>query len=372
MHTPCTPTGSQPDGGDPRNSTVRFLLAETWRHEIYAAPFLRRLHELGESAFSFREELFFRSRLDVPAPFSVLSRVGCYLQEKFRCGPQVERLNTELVHSAKRLRVDAVVVFRGGQIFPDTVATLKKMGIIVAGYHNDDPLSARYPSYVWRHFRAGIDRFDHLFAYRHHNLEAFKKMGCSSASLLRSFYLREHNYRIENAEAEADVSFIGHWEPDRRTDYVRAILAQPGVRFRLWGTRWHVCPIADDLVRRLGPIQRLGREAYNVAINRSKISLVFLSTLNNDTYTRRCFEIPAAGGFMLAPYTEDLASMFEEGTEADYFRSEHEMVDKIRFYLRRDVLRERIARAGHDRLLRSGHEAIDRARQLRDELRALG
>jgi hypothetical protein len=215
---------------------------------------------------------------------------------------------------------------------------------------------------------ASIQSFDHLFAYRHRNIADFRRLGARHVSLLRSFYLREENFPIPNPGSEADVSFIGHWEDDERTACVSAILAHPKIRFRLWGTHWHLAPIAFDLGKRLGPIQPLRGQAYNLAINCSKISLVFLSSLNNDSYTRRCFEIPAAGGFMLAPYTDDLASMFREGTEAEYFRSPDEMIDKILFYLCHDDERTRIARGGHERLRRDGHEALDRARQMRDEI----
>ncbi len=313
--------------------------------------------------------MFFRPRQGLPDPLSTFSRISCRVQEKFRCGPRVVLLNSALLRAVERLGPDVVVLFRGAQIFSETIAEIRRRNVLVAGYNNDDPLSPRYPQYVWRHFVASIPSFDHLFAYRDRNIAGFRQLGARSISLLRSFYLREENFPIRNAGCEADVSFIGHWEDDGRTACVEAILAQPQIRFRLWGTRWHLAPNAFDLDKRLGPIRPLGGPEYNLAINRSKISLVFLSSLNNDSYTRRCFEIPAAGGFMLAPYTEDLTSMFREGIEAEYFRSPDEMLDKIRFYLRNGDERENIARAGRERLLRGGHEALDRARQMRDEIR---
>ena len=350
---------------------MRLLLVETWRYHIYGESFLRRLRVLGEVPLSFREEMFFRPRHGLPKPGATLSSISCRLQEKFRCGPRVDLLNSELLSAVQRLKPDAVVLFRGAQIFPETTAEIQRKGALVAGYNNDDPLSDKYPNYVWRHFAASIHSFDHLFAYRHRNITEFRRLGARSVSLLRSFYLREENFPLPGPGSEADVSFIGHWEDDGRTACIEAILAQPKIRFRLWGTGWHRAPIASELGERFGPIQPLRGPSYNLAINRSKISLVFLSSLNNDTYTRRCFEIPAAGGFMLAPFTDDLASLFREGDEAEYFRSRDEMIDKILFYLRHDDERTRIARGGHERLRRDGHEALDRARQMRDEIHRL-
>ena len=69
---------------------------------------------------------------------------------------------------------------------------------------------------------------------------------------------------------------------------------------------------------------------------------------------------------MLAQYTPDLASLFTEGVEAEYFRSPGEMMEKIRYYLGDEVARTQIAIAGYARLHQDGHEALDRARQVRD------
>ena len=100
------------------------------------------------------------------------------------------------------------------------------------------------------------------------------------------------------------------------------------------------------------------------------IALVFLSRLNHDTYTRRCFEIPITGTLMLSEYTPDLASLFEEGVEAEFFRGPEELLDKVRFYVRNDEARRRVGLAGRARILRDGHEALDRAKQVLGAMRA--
>ena len=100
-----------------------------------------------------------------------------------------------------------------------------------------------------------------------------------------------------------------------------------------------------------------------MAISGTKIALCFLSKLNEDTYTTRNFQIPAMRTFMLSEYTPDLASLYEEGKEAEFFRSQEELVDKVRYYLQHESEREEIARAGHRRVLADGHDVVSRARQ---------
>jgi spore maturation protein CgeB len=291
------------------------------------------------------------------------------LQERFRLGPRIDRLNAGLLRQVRVIHPDAVVLFRGDKVMPQTVREIRSRGVRIVAYNNDDPFSTRYPKHVWRYFLESVPLFDHIFAYRHRNIADYYNLGAQKVSLLRSFYLRDDSFPLENPERVLDVSFVGHWEDDSRNECVEAILGATGIRFRLWGGNWHLSPMAGELRRRWGRTYVLDARGYNDVLNQSKISLVFLSSLNNDTYTRRCFEIPAAGGFMLAPFTEDLASLYQEGIEAEFFRSPAEMLDKIRFYLGHEEARASIAYRGRQRLLRDGHEALDRALEMREVIR---
>ena len=326
------------------------------------------MRELGDVVFGFREEIYFRPRVELRPRMANLSAASCRLQEKFQHGPRAERLNAAMLTAVGRVRPQAVIVFRGEQILPRTIRAIRETRALVAAYRNDDPSSLSRPAYVWRHFVASVPCFGHVFAYRQENCSDLADAGARQVSPLRSFYLREEHPPIPGRAKDLDVSFVGHWEDDRRTEHVEAILGVPSIRFGLWGGNWHTSPLAEVLRERFGPLNVLEPPEYNRTTNRSKVCVGFLSAINNDTYTRRCFEIPAAGGFMLAPYTEDLAALFRESQEAEYFRSSGEMLDKIRFYLDHDVVRERIAWAGCQRLLRDGHEALDRARQMREEI----
>lgn len=71
-------------------------------------------------------------------------------------------------------------------------------------------------------------------------------------------------------------------------------------------------------------------------INKAKIAIVFLSHINYDSYTRRCFEIPAAKTLMIAPYNDEMASLFIDGKEAVFYHNAEEFVDKNMYYLSHD------------------------------------
>lgn len=353
---------------------MRFLLVEDWRSHIYAEPFFHRLKELGHEVHAFREGDYYRPLRLPGLPPRLLKRVAD-AQHKLRAGPRTTALNIGLLLAVCRLRPDIVFLFRGDQVFPATLRAVRSLGSKIVGWQNDNPYSPRHPSYVWRHFRRGVRHYDHLYAYRPANVTDFLEHGCPSASLLRSFYLRELNHRIQPVEDQrfaCDVTFIGHWEPDGREAYVRRLLEQDDLDFRLRGTLWERSRIVDAILAKQGTIPGpVYKSDYNLALNSAKVALVFLSKLNQDTYTRRCFEITACGTFMLSEYSDDLASLFTPGVEAEYFRSADECLEKARFYARAHAERERIATAGYARVQRDGHEALDRARSVASDCLAL-
>lgn len=353
---------------------MKFLLVESWYSHIYAEPFFWRLKELGEEVDGFRECEFFEAGA-WPDPIAALLARTAKAQDKFRFGPRMSRMNRALVERVRETRPDVVFVFRGTHLYPETLRRIRQLGCYVVGWNNDDPFGARYPGYFWRHFLGGIVHYDRIYAYRQANVGELVRRGCPRADVLRSFYIRELNHPVAPGEIAAspyasDVSFIGHWEDDGRSDVVDRLLDAGDFDFRLWGTLWNRARNAERLRRRFGEIRPLYKADYNLAVASSKICLVFLSTLNNDTYTRRCFEIPAAGTFMLAQHTDDLTSLFAPGREAEYFRDADELLAKIRLYLREAGRRQDIAAAGRRRLLADGHEALDRARRVRDDVRA--
>lgn len=219
---------------------------------------------------------------------------------------------------------------------------------------------------MWWHFLKAAPHYDHIFVYRPKNINDYKKIGYTSISLLRSYYLSEKNFPVKNLSTDkykCDVIFIGHWENDGRDDYIKAII-DAGVNFKLYGPEWRRSKYYKFFQEKLGYEIKSLTDDYNLALNSAKIALVFLSKLNNDTYTRRCFEITASGVFMLSEYSDDLNSLFIAGREADYFNNKDEMIEKIKYYLQNEEERKKIALAGYQKSLRSGHEVLDRAKEI--------
>lgn len=349
---------------------MKILVAGDWHSELHEEAASHALETLGHTVERFAWHGYF----NVPgrSVSSRLANLWCRAQNKYLWGGRVNRLNRDLIDLAKRVQPDAVFVYRGTHVFPQTLRALRAVvpGVVLVGYNNDDPFAPGHVPGLWRHFIAGLPELDLALAYRHANLEDFRRAGARRVELLRSWYIPERNRPVELSAEErerfgCDVVFIGHYEPDSRLACLEAAVSA-GYRVRLYGPPYEWEPVLrkHPVLSRLLPVRLVWGDEYNLALCGAKIALVFLSRLNRDTYTRRSFEIPATGVLMLSEYTEDLTSLYLEGKEAEFFRSPAEMAEKIECYLVDDMRRSKLAAAGQRRAQTDGHDVDSRMHQV--------
>ncbi len=349
---------------------LKIVVAGEWNADIYEKAIASAFSELGNTVIPFRIASFFKNVIGTGGngrKTGIAKAIWYKIQYKYIKGPTISRINKAFLQLIQQEKPDIVFIYRGNYFFPATIRKIKSLGAgRVFVYNNDDPFGIKHPSYLWKYFINGLAGYDHIFCYREKNIQDCRALGFNNTSLLRSYYRKEENFPLENItdnRYKKSVCFIGHYEDDGRDDTLRYLI-ENGVPLKLYGTLWerskHYLFFLEYMQDQILPLY----QDYNLCINSSLICLVFLSRLNNDTYTRRCFEIPATGTFMLSVYTDDLNSLFKEGVEAEYFRDKEELLSKTVYYLTHQEEREKIAQGGYARLLSDGHEVIDRARQI--------
>lgn len=95
---------------------------------------------------------------------------------------------------------------------------------------------------------------------------------------------------------------------------------------------------------------RPGEDAAVVYVG-SKINLnISLKGIEGGTI-QRIIDVMGAGGFMLTNYCEETAELFEEDREIVMYKTPEELFEKVEYYLQHDEERERIARAGHNKVI---------------------
>ena len=291
------------------------------------------------------------------------------------------QLNRAVITKAQKGNPDLVLFWRPTHILPSTVKQLGEMGVRTASYNNDDPFGPKthgnvpwHHHFLWFWYLRCLPIFDRNFFYRKVNCDEALELGVKHAALLLPYFMPWRDRPValdasERARFEAEVVFVGHYEPDGRELSIRALI-QAGIKVKLWGGHYWSRTVLGDCYDRLGPITPALGDNYTKALCGGMICLAFLSKYNRDTYTRRCFEIPACGKVMLAERTDDLMSFFKEDEEACFFSSNEELVQKASWLIQHPVEREKIAAAGMRRVWANGGDVNSRATQFIAIIRA--
>jgi spore maturation protein CgeB len=329
---------------------MKILLAGDWRWEMYDQALATGLAHHGAQVIPFRTSAWDNG--------GMLGR----LEARLEWGPSIRRMNRMLVEATSHHRPDLIFLNLPIFVLAESAAAMRLLPkVTIVTYNHDNPFEDGR-SFFWRHYHRLVKNADLNFFVRPSTVQLARSLGVPRPHLLRQYYAEGLHRPLPSATTQqAGIAFIGHYEPDGRESYCDALRAR-GLPLRIFGSRWGELPWKSPL-RKIagGPIYG---EDYVRTICRAKINLVFLSGVNRDPYTTRCFEIPACGGFMLAPRTPELQALYEEGREAEYFSSPGELCEKAAWYLDHGDERQRIANAGYLRCLRDRHSNVDRAGEI--------
>ena len=350
---------------------MKILIVGSWVSAVYEQPLYQAFKDLNHDVHSFKWSHFFQftpgsNKYDVENGF--LKSIWFRFQNKYIFGPAISRLNKELILQAKENKYELIFLYRATHVWESTVKKLKETGAKIMIYNNDDPFTSHLPKYIYRHYNKALKHADWIFAYREKNIQDYHLLGYKNCSLLMSSYISKNNFHIPKAEKVYDVIFIGHFEEDGRDKVIYELMNIPELKIGLWGQNWQSSEYYEKFKAYMHQdIQPLFGKDYNLTINKAKIALVFFSKINNDGYTRRCFEIPATKTLMLCEYSDKMEKMFTSNYEAIYFKDKSEINHKIEKLLNSSRNSEKIsyiANNGYLRLMKDRHEITDRANEI--------
>ena len=336
---------------------MKTLLIGTFEHPIYAPAFEEGFASLGDIVKTVRYE-------DYLYGDGFVGTILCRIQNRFHFGYKLLLYNRAIIDAANDFHPDFIFLYRCYNIWPSTIRKLKSQGNVIVTYNNDDPFSGVPSKRFYRYFHAILPLADINYVYRKKNIVDYEMVGANNIKVLLPYYLEKQNYKIDCSK-NIPVAFLGHFENDGRDRYIKA-LVDAGVDVSVFnGSDWENAPLYNEISHVVKPGKR-GVE-YNKTLNECQIALVFFSKINSDTYTRRCFEIPATKTLMLSQYADDMNRLFPENECAVYFRNEQELVTKCRFLLNNLKEVDRIAANGFRRVKELGGSEVDRCRQIIDD-----
>jgi spore maturation protein CgeB len=306
------------------------------------------------------------------SPGAMLSRISHKL---FRLGIpylgplDLAQINRQILDLIRTRPFNILWLDKVLQVSARTLRCVKAMqpSCIILGYSPDDMNGRHNQS---GQFLRGLPWYDVYFTTKTYGVSELRALGCPRAYFVPNAY-DPHTHRPVSLTAErrrqigGPVGFLGAFEAERGRSI--EFLASQGIDLRVYGDEgW-------DALRGKYPNLRIEGHAvygnhYAEAICAFDINLCFLRRFNRDRQTTRSVEIPACGAFMLAERTEEHLDLFKEGVEAEFFSSDQELLDKVRYYLAHPDERMRIAAAGRRRCLESGYSYSDRIRSMLEKV----
>jgi len=229
----------------------------------------------------------------------------------------------------------------------------------IVGYLNDDPFSTnRAAKRLFRNYRSALPVYDLIAVVRDVNVDELRNAG--APKVMRIYMSADeiaHRPRplsdSDKKRFASEVAFIGTWMPERGPFMAKLIRA--GVPITIWGDRWEKAEEWPTLKQYWRGPGLYHPDDYAKAIQCAKVCLCLLSKDNRDLHTRRSIEIPALGGLLCAERTMEHEALYIAGEEAVFWDGADDCADKCLSLLENDRLREKIAKAGHERCLKNGH-----------------
>jgi spore maturation protein CgeB len=279
--------------------------------------------------------------------------------------PDLTRVNKRVTHLIRQDNFDLLWMDKGLDIKPGTLRKIKELSpqTTIVGYSPDDMGSKHNQS---KNFLACLPYYDWYCTTKTYNVKELKDLGCPRVMFTGNAYDPATHRPMDLSAAERErfggpVGFIGRLESHRAQSIYS--LADHGIRVGVWGDGWQGnCPVRHANLIIKGP--SIYGDDYARAICSFDICLGFLTKANRDLQTTRSVEVPACGVFMLAERTDEHRGLFEEGKEAEFFETDAELLEKVRFYLAHEIERKRIARAGRERCLKSGYSYHERLKEI--------
>lgn len=277
-------------------------------------------------------------------------------------------INKELKEKIIQNNPDILFVFKGMEIFPETLICAKKRGIKLVNYNPDNPFIFSGRGSGNKNITASISLYDIHLTY---NLSVKKRieteLNIPVGILPFGFELNDENYNECCQEHEIiKPCFLGN--PDSfRAKFILQI-AEEGIKLDVYGHDWSKY-VQHPNINIFDPV--FGIDFWNT-LRKYRVQLNLMRPHNPESHNMRSFEVPGVGGIQLAPYTPDHRTYFEPEKEIFLYADIDECVNQIKklLALKANEAME-IRNCARMRSINSGYSYKDRTKQALEKIKAI-
>tara|TARA_Y200000002_G_scaffold366537_1_gene357605 strand:- start:22767 stop:23789 length:1023 start_codon:yes stop_codon:yes gene_type:complete len=280
---------------------------------------------------------------------------------KFLDASIFKKLNKDLISFCKQTKFKFVWIFKGIEIFPKTLQTLKKLGIILINYNPDHPFIRYSPSHGGSNIPKSIPLYDIIFSYRTDLVKSIRSKFNVKTCLL-PFGYEKNNIDFKETSSQKKINrvcFLGTAD-EKRSKKIKYI-AKNGFKVDVYSeTFYNKRLLRDKNIRIFSDVY--GQNFWNILYSYD-IQLNFLRDHNKNSHNMRTFEVPGVGGVLLTEYSNEQLEFFNQDKEIFTFKNDIELLDnleKIKSFTeyKKNIVRE----SARNRSLKSKYSYFDRSK----------
>ncbi len=324
-------------------SARRILFVSEFWEGATASGLAHGLRALGHDI----ETLDYRDYLMRFGP-TLLGRIAARLA----FGRLIAAFNRAVVQTARQSPPDIFLTVKGTFISADTLAELRRLGIVCVNF---------YPDVAFAHpglSEAALKAYDLLVTTKAFQMEWLaENLEPGRAAFVAHGYSADVHVPVDVPQTDADydwdICYIGNASPYKRDWLARICSAHAGRKIAVVGHRWHRPEFRNHLAGAtlLPPLH--GRDYARLA-SRSRINLSFHYGPHGpqgweDKVSTRSFELPACKGFMLHIDNDEIRSLYDVGQEIDVFATPEQLFERIGHYLDEPDTRRAMIEAAYAR-----------------------
>jgi spore maturation protein CgeB len=277
-------------------------------------------------------------------------------------------INKKFEQQVETIKPDAILLFKGMEIFPQSLKWAQSQGIKLINYNPDNPFLFSGSGSGNKNIKDSIALYDLHLTY---NMDVKKEMEAMyripTEILPFGFNINDELFKKCCLQQEIiRVCFLGN--PDSyRGDFLNQ-LAKEGIELDVYGNDWHKF-VNHPNIKIFVPVYG---EDFWLTLRKYRVQLNLMRPHNPDSHNMRSFEVPGVGGIQLAPVTPDHQLYFEAGKEIYLYTDIKESIRQIKKILalspeEANTIREQ----ARQRSLFSGYSYKDRSKQLLRHIRNL-
>lgn len=273
----------------------------------------KHLKELGCNTITYPTADIFQRYYS----YSIFNKV------KFRIGVSsiLKKINKDLIKKVEELHPNWVLVFKGMEIFPETIDTIKGLGILTANYNPDHPFVFHGRGSGNKNVSNGIKKYHlHLTYNLSVKVRIENEMSLPCEWLPFGFEPSKLELPSETEEIKR-LCFIG-FADKQRANSIKELL-DSGIPVDVYGPNW---PRYFKPSSKLKIFPAVFNDEFAQTASRYRVQLNLFRPHNESSHNMRSFEMPGIGCIMLAPASQEHNRFFEEDKEIFCFDTPRQMV----------------------------------------------